>query len=448
MGARSRRSPDPGAAAPLHRGGGRRRSGCRPATRPGAGAGLRPEWSAPTFAAHGQHFALVVLDGLEPGSISDYPVDIDGEQVWPDPSRSPRTAAEPDRTLIPSEPTRLAFGSCRTSVPHDAEGNKSHGVDALRAYALHLSRTDARAPLAATSCCSSATRCTPTRPRDEMQEFIESRRDIDEPPGEELKDFEEYTHLYQLAWTDPANRWLLSTLPSAMIFDDHDIRDDWNTSQALAARRWRRPPGGTTGSSAASRRTGSTSTSATSRPTSAPRTRSGSRSWRTRAATTSSTSTTCSTRSPSGPTSSPRPTGGATPATSATSRLIVVDSRAARVLKPGPPLDPRRRRDGLARRAAARRLRPPVHRHVAAVPAGARAARPRGVQRGAGRRRLGQAGRAVRREDPRRPSTSSTGPPSRTASPRCRDGRRGGRGKRGKAPATSRSCPATCTTPT
>jgi hypothetical protein len=66
----------------------------------------------------------------------------------------------------------------------------------------------------------------------EMQEFISSRRDIDAPPGKELKDFDEYAHLYSLAWSDPANRWLLSTLPSSMIFDDHDVRDDWNTSHA------------------------------------------------------------------------------------------------------------------------------------------------------------------------------------------------------------------------
>ncbi len=65
---------------------------------------------------------------------------------------------------------------------------------------------------------------------DEMREFIESRRSIEEPPWTELKDWEEYAHLYKLAWSDPANRWLLSTLPTAMIFDDHDIRDDWNTS--------------------------------------------------------------------------------------------------------------------------------------------------------------------------------------------------------------------------
>ena len=67
---------------------------------------------------------------------------------------------------------------------------------------------------------------------EEMQEFIKTRRDIEVPPGKELKDFEEYAHLYKLAWSDPLNRWLLSTLPSSMIFDDHDVRDDWNTSYA------------------------------------------------------------------------------------------------------------------------------------------------------------------------------------------------------------------------
>mgnify|MGYP003300815653 CR=1 FL=1 len=51
---------------------------------------------------------------------------------------------------------------------------------------------------------------------EQMQEFIASRRSLDEPPGEELKDFEEYSHLYWLAWTDPLNRWLLSTLRRAL----------------------------------------------------------------------------------------------------------------------------------------------------------------------------------------------------------------------------------------
>jgi hypothetical protein len=61
-------------------------------------------------------------------------------------------------------------------------------------------------------------------------EFIESRRDLREPPGEEIADFEEYTRLYRESWSDPDIRWLLSTVPTAMIFDDHDVNDDWNIS--------------------------------------------------------------------------------------------------------------------------------------------------------------------------------------------------------------------------
>ena len=42
-------------------------------------------------------------------------------------------------------------------------------------------------------------------------------------PGEQIADFEEYTRLYREAWTDPDIRWLLSTVPSVMVFDDHDV---------------------------------------------------------------------------------------------------------------------------------------------------------------------------------------------------------------------------------
>ena len=191
-------------------------------------------WAAPTFVVHGHHYALVVLDGLEPGQGSEYQVDVDGVQVWP--SRAEATGSlaaslPPSRitTLRRDDPTRMAFGSCRTSVPHDAEGNKSNGVDALRAYAHHLAGADpAQWPHLVVFL---GDQVYADETSEEMRDYIASRRSLDEPPGEELKDYDEYAHLYRLAWTDPLNRWLLSTLPSAMIFDDHDIRDDWNTSQ-------------------------------------------------------------------------------------------------------------------------------------------------------------------------------------------------------------------------
>ena len=121
----------------------------------------------------------------------------------------------------------MAWGSCRTSVDHDAKGNRTHGVDAMRTFALALSEDASLRPdlilLLGDQVYADMT-------TEAMQEFIRDRRDISEPPGKELKDYEEYAHLYRLAWSDDANRWLLSTVPSAMIFDDHDVRDDWNAS--------------------------------------------------------------------------------------------------------------------------------------------------------------------------------------------------------------------------
>ena len=67
------------------------------------------------------------------------------------------------------------------------------------------------------------------------RELIEQHRDPAEPPGYQVADFGEYCFLYTEAWAEPSVRWLLSVVPTAMIFDDHDVHDDWNTSAA-----WRR----------------------------------------------------------------------------------------------------------------------------------------------------------------------------------------------------------------
>lgn len=187
-------------------------------------------WVARTFGVHGHHYALVALDGLAAGAELPYRVTLDGHPVWPESSDYPPSVI---RTPGRGVPLRLAFGSCRTSVPHDAAGNRKHGVDALRSYAVHMASTQAPdwpglALLLGDQVYADVT-------SNAMQEFIRSRRDINEPPGAELRDFEEYAHLYGLAWSEPAIRWMFSMLPTAMIFDDHDIRDDWNASLS-----WRR----------------------------------------------------------------------------------------------------------------------------------------------------------------------------------------------------------------
>src|SRR4051794_29683500 len=63
---------------------------------------------ARTWCMHDPHYALVLLDGLEPGSVNPYEVKLDGEVRWD---------GSVIRTLQPGEKVRIAFGSCRVAVP-------------------------------------------------------------------------------------------------------------------------------------------------------------------------------------------------------------------------------------------------------------------------------------------------------------------------------------------
>jgi hypothetical protein len=196
---------------------------------------------SPTFAVEGHHYALVRITDLEPGSSYPYSVTLDGAEVWPEPDSD--FPASTIRTGTADGRFRLAFGSCRVSVPHEPPYTKKRGEirrggisghrferDALYALATEIwsapeeDRPDALLLLGDQIYADEVSRGT--------LEFIRSRRDTNKPPGEEVADFEEYTRLYYDAWKNPTIRWLLSTIPSAMIFDDHDVHDDWNSSEA------------------------------------------------------------------------------------------------------------------------------------------------------------------------------------------------------------------------
>ena len=114
-----------------------------------------------TFRVGDRHYALVTIEGLRPGTSTDYEVRLDGEKVWPPADSSfppPRI-----RTPRPGGAVRLAFGSCRYASPLSVISDGRYGTDALDAYARAL----ATAPTTSgrTGCCCSATRCTRTRPR-------------------------------------------------------------------------------------------------------------------------------------------------------------------------------------------------------------------------------------------------------------------------------------------
>ena len=193
---------------------------------------------ARTFQAGGHHYGLVLVEGLEPGTAEEYGVALDGEPAWPEPgSGFPPSRI---RTYHDGEPLRVAFGSCRVAVPHEPPWTLApdrhklgRGADALHAFALRMKDTDPAGWPHLLLLLGDQVYADDTSPG--VQEFIRSRRDPGEPPGEEVADFEEYAHLYWEAWREPVLRWLLSTVPTAMIFDDHDVHDDWNTSATWVA---------------------------------------------------------------------------------------------------------------------------------------------------------------------------------------------------------------------
>jgi len=195
-------------------------------------------WRARSFEVEGHHYALVVVDGLTHGADLDYSVWLDARQVWPEPGGA--WPASRLRTREARAPLDVVYGSCRVDRP-DTEpwtlepgvDRRGVGVDALAALALACARRGRPLPDLLLLLGDQVYADEGLAPL--IRQYQISRRGPDSEPRRGVADFEEYTWLYRDSWTNPAVRWLLSTVPSAMVFDDHDVHDDWNTSRA-----WRR----------------------------------------------------------------------------------------------------------------------------------------------------------------------------------------------------------------
>jgi hypothetical protein len=189
---------------------------------------------ARSFCVNGHHYALVVIDGLAPGTRHPYEVRLDGAPVWP-PADYPFPAPAL-RTLPEQGRIRLGFGSCRLSLPHEPpytlrkdEDPSGRELDALYAVVHRMLRQPPEHWPDVMVMLGDQVYADEVSPQ--TLEFIRSRRDTTQPPCEEVADFEEYTRLYRESWGDPAIRWFLSNVSTSMIWDDHDVHDDWNTSQ-------------------------------------------------------------------------------------------------------------------------------------------------------------------------------------------------------------------------
>jgi len=184
-----------------------------------------------TFAVEGHHYALLLVDDLTPDSVTPYDVRLDGELVWPPDDGRPQPVVH---TRNNERHARLVFGSCRVGDRQPThlgrewpEDVRAIGIDALWTYAKQLQRGKMEWPDAVLLLGDQvyADEVSP-----ETREFIETRRGSDTDPIDQVADFEEYTRLYRESWSEPDIRWLFSTVPTTMVFDDHDVHDDWNIS--------------------------------------------------------------------------------------------------------------------------------------------------------------------------------------------------------------------------
>ena len=197
---------------------------------------------SPTFAVADHHYAIVELPAQEPGSVA-YTVQLDGRTVWPPPGDA---AAAPRLRVGSADSLEIMAGSCRQQAPEPLWLGRSRtrfgqlGPDALATLAHEIREHGRTAPdlLLLTGDQVYA---------DEQHPSVRAglRRRRGGPPVDghpEVTSFDDYAWLYHQTWSHPLIRWLLSSVPSLMIFDDHDVIDDWNTSaqwvEEIAAEPW------------------------------------------------------------------------------------------------------------------------------------------------------------------------------------------------------------------
>ncbi|MDQ4010861.1 MAG: alkaline phosphatase family protein [Actinomycetota bacterium] len=183
---------------------------------------------ASTFTVRNQHYALVEVNGLQPGSVTTYQVHLNGKLAWPQPG-----SPWPDsriRTRGSGAPVRVIFGSCRQAKPGDARSATTKGIDALDVQANRMADMAPQAWPDALLLLGDQVYADD--PPLKTRRWRDTRQNIAASPEDEVADFTEYARLYRDSWSGAELRWLMSTVPTAMIFDDHDVRDDWNTSSA------------------------------------------------------------------------------------------------------------------------------------------------------------------------------------------------------------------------
>ena len=206
----------------------------------------RPERriNAKTFRVGLRFYVMVPIEKLLPSTWYEYQINAQTTDstitaVWPVRSRSGPLPYSTFQTFPRGQGTnlRIAYLSCRAvqTEIEDKEIKKITEADALKVYALRIladyNHRQLRWPHLIVMMGDQvyADMLSPY-----MRKLISAShkaQGLPEEVSEVVLTFEEHAILYNDSWSDEDVCWLLSCIPSLMIFDDHEVIDDWNTSK-------------------------------------------------------------------------------------------------------------------------------------------------------------------------------------------------------------------------
>lgn len=169
---------------------------------------------ARTFEVHGCHFALVVVDGLTPDSITPYEVAVDGTVQWPEPDTGFPPSVIRTRGPRSADRNRIVFGSCRFPRTDDPKLDAELGVDALDSYAARLAGLphdqwpDALLLLGDQVYADELTPHARRNLTGRRSTGSTTTGSTGDRPEDEVVSFDEYAGLYRHTWGDPEIRWI------------------------------------------------------------------------------------------------------------------------------------------------------------------------------------------------------------------------------------------------
>jgi len=163
-------------------------------------------------------------------------------EIWPDRALTGVSLPSRFRTfpLFAVRGMKVAFGSCRAGFPPNDPKALEEGVDAFEAVAdevvANANGNEGEWPhcfllmgdqIYGDNLSFANRRAFARRPENPVK-------------SNQATTFAQYAALYREAWTTVGNiRWMLSCIPSFMMFDDHEITDDWNITEEWVRERLR-----------------------------------------------------------------------------------------------------------------------------------------------------------------------------------------------------------------